>query len=76
MGFMQSHQFIKYAFRIRTRLGVIVDNLMIHGRDEYDAQRKLRQVYHDCQIIECVCHHGSVRIPVASFEEVANLIVR
>jgi hypothetical protein len=50
--------------------------LMIHGRDEHDAQRKLRQVYHGCQIIDCVCHHGSVRIPVASFEEVANLIVR
>jgi hypothetical protein len=53
-----------------------VENLMIHGRDEHEAQRKLRQVYHDCQIIECVCHHGSVRIPVASFEEAANLIVR
>ncbi len=73
---MQSHQFIKYAFRIRTRQGVVVDNLMIHGCDEHDAQRKLRQVYHNCQIIDCVCHHGSVRVPVASFEEVANLIVR
>jgi hypothetical protein len=37
---MQSHQFIKYAFRIRTKLGVVVDNLMIHGRDEHEAQRK------------------------------------
>lgn len=73
---MRSHQFIKYAFRIRTRQGVVVENLMIHGVDEFDAQRKLRQVYHNCQIIDCVCHHGSVRIPVASFEEVANLIVR
>jgi hypothetical protein len=73
---MQSHQFIKYAFRIRTKQGVVVDNLMIHGVDEFDAQRKLRQVSHNCQIIDCICHHGSVRVPVASFEEVANLIVR
>lgn len=73
---MQTHQFTKYAFRIRTRLGVVVDNLMIHGCDEQDAQRKLRQIYHECQIVECVCHRGSVRVPVASFEEVANLIVR
>ncbi len=73
---MQSHQFIKYAFRIRTRLGVIVENLLIHGSDEHDAQRKLRQVYHGCQIIDCVCHRGGVRVPVASFEEAANLIVR
>ena len=73
---MQSHQFIKYAFRIRTRLGVVVDNLMIHGRDEHEAQRKLRQVYHGCQIIECICHHGSVRVPVAGFEEAATPAVR
>ena len=73
---MQSHQFIKYAFRIRTREGVVVDNLMIHGRDEHDAQRKLRQVYRDCKIMECICHRGGVRVPVASFEDVANLIVR
>ena len=73
---MYPHQFVKYAFRIKTRLGVVVDNLMIHGRDEHDAQRKLRQMYPSCQIIECVCHHGSVRIPVASFEDVANIIVR
>ena len=31
---MQAHQFTKYAFRIRTRQGVVVDNLMIHGRDD------------------------------------------
>ena len=73
---MQSHQFIKYAFRIRTRLGVIVDNLMIHGSDEYDAQRKLRQVYHGCQIVDCVCHRGGVRVPVAGFGDAANLIGR
>ena len=73
---MQSHQFIKYAFRIRTRLGVVVDKLMIHGRDEYDAQRKLRQVYHDCQIIDCVCHRGGVRVPVASFGEASDPVAR
>lgn len=73
---MQSHAFTKYAFRIRTRLGVVVDNLMIHGRDEFEAQRKLQQMYRGCQIIECVCHRGTVRVPVSSFEEVANLIVR
>ena len=73
---MHSHRFVKYAFKIRTRLGVVVDNLMIHGSDEHDAQLKLRQMYHGCQIVECVCHHGSVRIPVVSFEEVANIIVR
>lgn len=66
----------KYAFRIRTRQGLVVDNLMIHGRDENEAQRKLRQMYRDCEIIECVCHRGGVRTPVANLEEVMSLIAR
>ncbi|MCK9284271.1 MAG: hypothetical protein M0P39_08325 [Rhodocyclaceae bacterium] len=67
---------IKYGFRIRTRVGLVVDNLMIHGRDEAEAQRKLRQMYRDCEIIECICHHGAVRTPVANYEQVINLILR
>lgn len=66
----------KYAFRIRTRLGVLVDNLMIHGRDEVEAQKKLLQMYPRCEIVDCVCHRAGVRVPVASFEEIANLIAR
>ncbi len=73
---MHSTYVTKYVFRIRTRLGVVVENLMIHGRDEIDAQKKLRQMYRDCEIVDCVCHRGGVRTPVASFESVANLIVR
>jgi hypothetical protein len=66
----------KYGFRIRTRIGLIVDRLMIHGRDEKDAQRKLRQMYRDCEILECICHHGTVRTPVTGFEKVAALVTR
>ncbi len=73
---MHPNPMTKYAFRIRTRLGIVVDNLMIHGRDEIDAQKKLRQIYRGCEIIDCVCHRGSVRVPVTSFEEIANLIAR
>jgi len=66
----------KYGFRIRTRVGLVVDNLMIHGKDAEDAQRKLRQMYRDCEILDCICHRGTVRTPVASFEEVIGLITR
>ncbi|OHC68795.1 MAG: hypothetical protein A2045_16025 [Rhodocyclales bacterium GWA2_65_20] len=66
----------KYGFRIRTRVGLVVDNLLIHGRDEGDAERKLRQMYHGCEIIECVPMFGAVRGLVANFEEVAALITR
>lgn len=61
---MQPFSLIKYGFRIRTRAGLVLDKLMIHGRDHEEAQRKLRQMYRDCEILECVAHHGSVRTPV------------
>ena len=66
----------KYAFRIRTRDGLLVNNLMIHGRAENDAERKLRQIYRDCEILECVCHQGQERTPPANFDEVLTLITR
>lgn len=42
----------RYGFRIRTRQGTIVDKLVIHGRDEADAEKKLRQIYRHCEVIE------------------------
>jgi hypothetical protein len=63
----------KYAFRIRTRVGLVINNLMIHGRDPAEAHRRLRQMYRDCEIIECVCHRGGVRTPVAGYEDAAPL---
>jgi hypothetical protein len=41
----------KYAFSIRTRAGLMLDQLMIPGRDIEDAERKLRQIYRDCEIL-------------------------
>jgi len=35
---------MKYGFRIRTRSGAVVDNLLIFGRDQPEAERKLRQM--------------------------------
>lgn len=46
----------KYQFRIRTRSGLVVDKLLIHGRDEIDAERKLRQMYQHCRILQCTVH--------------------
>ena len=42
----------KYGFRIRTRFGLTVERLTIPGRDEADAERKLRQIYQHCEILE------------------------
>lgn len=65
----------KYDFRIRTRNGAVVENLSIYGKDEPDAQRKLRQMYNGCEIIETRSH----RAPIGSrnnpnYEDVMDLI--
>lgn len=75
---MQSLVVTKYEFRIRTRNGAIVESLSIHGQDEEEARRKLRQMYRGCEILES---HG-IRANMAgrpnhaaSYEEVMDLIV-
>jgi hypothetical protein len=74
---MQPPTFSKYSFRIRTRQGLLVDNLMIHGRDASDAERKLKQMYRDCEVIECTVQLASGnKITASSFEEIATLIAR
>lgn len=71
---MLAPSFTKFGFRIRTRVGLVVDNLTIHGSDSSDAQRKLRQMYRDCEILECVSYAGKVRTPPANYEDVLGLI--
>lgn len=44
---------IKYGFRIRTRGGTAVDNLVFAARDLTEAERKLKQIYHGCEILDC-----------------------
>lgn len=67
----------KYGFRIRTRSGVIVENLSIHARDEQEARRRLCQMYNDCEILEMRCAQVPVgsRASTYNYEDVVDLIV-
>lgn len=47
-------QTTRYRFQIRTLRGLTVDRLVIHGRDQADAERKLRQMYPRCVVQSCV----------------------
>jgi hypothetical protein len=49
---------VKYRFRIRTRQGLLIERLSIHGRDEADAARKLRQMYQHCEILSTATQSG------------------
>ena len=67
----------KYGFRIRTRSGATVDKLLIFGKDKSDAERKLRQIYLGCEILEvrCLLPQAAARAggPV-NYEDVVDLI--
>jgi hypothetical protein len=66
----------KYTFKIRARTGMLVENLTVHGRDRLEAEKKLEQVYRNCEIIEC----REVAAPMASdgvdFDSVLSMITK
>lgn len=62
MGSMQ-----KYGFRIRTRNGLILDNLTVQACDRREAERRITQIYHYCEILDCqenmaTAHAGAVDV--------------
>lgn len=64
----------KFGFRIRTRGGSIVENLVIQGRDRDEAERKLRQVYHHCVVLEARQIADAAPAEASDFEGVISLI--
>lgn len=73
---MQAPVISKFGFRIRTRVGLVVDNLLIPGRDAVEAERKLRQIYRDCEILDRSCQQPAAKAAPASYEDVIALITR
>ncbi len=72
---MQPSLSTKYGFRIRTKNGSVVDNLLIFGRDESDAERKLRQIYLGCEILEARrLLVQSARSGPVTYEDIVDLI--
>lgn len=64
----------KYGFRIRTRSGSVVENLQLQARDRAEAERKLNQVYHHCEILECQELTPTLKKEVLDLEDVISLI--
>lgn len=44
---------IRYGFTVRTRMGQRVDNVSIIAGSQFDAERRLRQMYVQCEIVDC-----------------------
>jgi len=64
----------KYGFRIRTRGGSVVGSLQVQARDRAEAEEKLRQIYHQCEVLECQEITPTLRKEGLDLEDVIELI--
>ena len=64
----------KYGFKIRTRGGMMVENLQVQARDRDEAVRKINQVYRQCEIIECQEVTPTLKKEGLDLEDVVALI--
>lgn len=67
---------IKFGFKIKTRGGTVVDNLMFTARDRVEAERKVAQIYHHCEILDCHEVQPSVNEDTLDLERAINLITK
>ncbi|HSU44842.1 MAG TPA: hypothetical protein VLN42_11555 [Casimicrobiaceae bacterium] len=65
---------IRYGFTIRTRMGQRVDNVSIIAGSQRDAERRLRQMYVQCEIVECRERSIPRRFEAASFANMIDLM--
>jgi hypothetical protein len=65
---------LKFGFKIRTRGGMTVDNLQIAARDRAEAERKVAQIYHRSEILDCTEVRQSVKEEGFDLESAINLI--
>lgn len=65
---------IKFGFKIKTRGGQIVENLVFAARDRAEAERKVTQIYHHCEILDCHEVQPSVNEDTLDLERAINLI--
>jgi hypothetical protein len=66
----------KYGFRIRTRSGTPVENLVVQARDRAEAERKINQIYPHCEIIECRVIQSTIGDDGPSLESIISHISR
>ncbi len=67
---------LKFGFKIKTRGGMIVDNLQVTARDRAEAEGKISQIYQRCEVIECQELRQSGKDEAFDLESAINLIGR
>jgi len=69
-------QMNKYEFNIRTRNGQRVDKITIQAADREAAEQRLRQMYMQCEILECNESVVMQRQENLDVEGIINLITK
>lgn len=66
---------LKFDFSVQTRTGQKIDSIVIAGRDQEDAERKLRQMYRQCEVLRCIVKESDEKLrPATSVEDILTLI--
>lgn len=65
---------LKFDFSIQTRDGQKIESIVIAGRDQEDAERKLRQMYRHCEVTRCRIKGDGKQGQSTSIEEILSLI--
>lgn len=65
---------IRFGFSIKTRTGQRVENISIMAGSQDDAERRLRQMYHQCEILQCSTQAVPRRVDTLDVEGVISLI--
>jgi len=66
----------KYEFNIRTRNGQRVDKITIQAVDRDTAEQRLRQMYMNCEILDCAERPVETRQENLDVEGMINLITK
>ena len=64
----------RYGFSIKTRYGQRVENIHIMAGSMGDAERRLRQMYQQCEILECREQAVPRRLDTLDVEGVIGMI--
>ena len=62
----------KFRFKIRSRVGFLIDRVVVSAPSEKEALVRLNQIYPNCQVLEVF--HESLQAPTDSFEHIVDLI--
>ena len=64
----------KYEFNLRTRAGQRVEKITIQALDRETAEKRLRQMYMQCEVLDCLERPAEIHQENLDVEGIINLI--